>query len=206
MHTTVRYKDLRDPSIESSQFVYHLHELMHRKLVEKVGRGEYRLSAKGVILAQEFSSVTGNIRSATLSYTMIFLRSKVGKWYVLRRTKHPHIDMYACISGKIHLNETLAEAAQREMNDFAAGIDITLSYRGYASVMVQQGDQTTHITGPVWFADNLDEIELKEVRQGTPQWVDWKTLPYEQFIPGWKEIVEMIESGTPSYLDLSFTL
>lgn len=205
---SLRYSELRDPSMESSLFMYHLNELVRQKLVHKVGRGEYALAPAGVMLAQTFSGETGKPRMGVLSYTLLFLRSDKGRWFVLERTKHPYVGMYACISGKLHMNETLAEAAQRELNDFTLGKFATaeLEYKGYASVMIQKGEQTTHISGPVWFADNVAEIELAPVRHGIPLWMDWEAVAYERFIPGWKEIVQMIEQNKPDYLDLAFVL
>jgi hypothetical protein len=205
MHASVRYKDLRDPLIESSQFAYHLHELIKQQLVVKLGRGEYSLTPKGVMLAQDFSSETGKLRSAPQTYSLLFLRSKTGKWYVLERTKHPYIGMYACISGKVHFHETLAEAAARELRDFTMGkVTATPQYCGYASVLIKYSEQQTHVTGPVWFVDGVEETLLEPVRQGIPDWKHWETCDYEQFIPGWAEIVAMIESGKPGLLDLNF--
>lgn len=201
-----RYSELRDPIMESSLFMYHLNELIRQKLVQKVGRGEYALAPAGIMLAQTFSGETGKPRQGVLGYTLLFIRSDKGRWFVLERTKHPYVGMYACISGKLHMNETLNEAVQREMADFTNGQlnTVDVEYRGYASVMIQKGEQITHIAGPVWFADNVPEVELLPVRHGVPSWMDWKAEAYERFIPGWKEIVEMIEGGTPAYLDLAF--
>ena len=205
MHASVRYKDLRDPLIESSQFAYHLNELIKQKLVIKLGRGEYALTSKGVMLAQDFSSETGKLRAAPQTYTLLFIRSKTGKWYVLERTKHPYIGMYACISGKVHFHETLAEAAARELHDFTNGaITAAPKYYGYASVLIKYGEQETHVTGPVWFVDDVEETIMEPVRQGIPSWMNWQEADYAQFIPGWAEIVAMIESGEPGLLDLKF--
>lgn len=204
---TVRYKDLRDPTIESSLFAYHLKELIANKVVEKVGRGEYCLAPKGITLAQQFSGENKTLQSGPLTYTLIFLRSKTGKWLVMTRQQYPYIGRYACISGKLHMEETIEQAKQRELNHFTSGlIETDLMYKGYVSIMIQDHDNRTHITGPVWFADNVDEVDLPSVRQGSFVWADWKELDYEKFIPGWKEIVEMIESDSSLYLDLAFKL
>ncbi len=203
---TMRYSDLKDPAIESSLFVYHLKELIKRKLVEKTDNGEYRLTSKGAGLAQLFSSEMGKMRLGPLTYSLIFLRSNKNRWLVVKRKKHPHINKYACISGKVWPEETVESAAKRELHYFTGGnITAPLEYRGYASVMIQTKELRTHITGPIWFADNLEEIELPDLKHATPQWVEWQKLPYDEFIPGWKEIVAMIESSQKEYLDLSFS-
>lgn len=202
---TLRYKDLKEPGLEPSQFTYHLKELMKQKLVEKTEKGSYRLASAGVELAQHFSSTWKNLKEAPLSYTLIFLRTTDKRWFVIKRGKHPHINKYACISGKIHMDETLEQAAQRELHSQTIGaVNAALQYRGYVSVMVREQGYLTHITGPVWFADDIEPVALPPSAFGEIMWADWEKLPYGQFIPGWKEIVQMIESNQPSYLDLSY--
>ncbi len=202
---SLRYKDLKEPGLEPSQFTYHLKELMKQKLVEKNDTGAYRLASAGVELAQHFSSTWKNLKEAPLSYTLVFLRTTDKRWFIIKRGKHPHINKYACISGKIHMDETLEQAAQRELRGQTMGaVTVPLEYRGYVSVKVQEQGYLTHITGPVWFADNLDPVALPPSPYGDIMWVQWEKLPYGQFIPGWKEIVEMIENGGPLYLDLSY--
>lgn len=202
---TLRYKDLKDSSIESSQFVYHLNELIKRKLVEKVDKGLYALTPLGVMVAQNFSSDTRKVSLGVLTYTLVFLRSNKGRWLVVKRKKHPFYSMYACVSGKLHFNETLGAAAQRELREHTSGlIDCALTYKGYVSVMVKHGQQENHITGPVWFADSVEEVDLPELPNATPIWVSWQELSYTEFIPGWKEIIEMIEQDNQTFLDMHF--
>ncbi len=204
-NTELRYKDLKDPELEPSQFMYHMKELIRQKIVTKTPEGTYRLTGHGSELAQHFSSEAQNIRLGVLCYSLVFLRSDKGRWLVSTRRKHPHIHKYACISGKVHTEETLEQAAERELAQFTGGVITTqLVYKGSASVMVETPEYTTHIYGPVWFGDNVPEAEVPDVPHATSEWVDWKTLPYEKFIPGWKEIVEMIEKGSNQLLDLRY--
>jgi len=200
----LRYKDLKDPGLEPSQFTYHLRELIKEKLVEKTEERTYQLAPAGVELAQHFSSVKGNLNEAPLSYSLIFLRTTDKRWFIVKRAKHPHINKYACISGKMHVDETLKQAAKRELHNQTRGaVKTELEYKGYVSIMVRQKNFLTHITGPVWFADNVEPISLPQSLYGEIMWKDWRELPYGQFIPGWKEIVAMIENGGPGYLDFS---
>lgn len=203
---SLRYKELKDPSLEPSQFMYHLKSLIRRDLVAKNTDGAYSLTGSGAILAQYFSSEVSNIRLGVLTYSLIFLRSDKGRWLVLKRKKQPHINKYACISGKLHIDETLEEAAMRELAQHVGTTDLTLRYAGSASVLVRTNNYVTQIYGPVWFADNVSEEATQETKHATSLWADWTTLPYEEFIPGWKEIVAMIEKGVPQLLDLKFDM
>lgn len=203
---TQRYKDLRNPELESSQFMYHLRELMKLKLVEKTDDGYYKLAPKGVELAQHFSSALGNLNEAPLTYTLVFLKTKTNKWFALRRNKQPHIGKLACISGKMRMDENLLQAAHREIAAFTGLKDQQLEYIGFTSVLIRSKAARTHIAGPVWFIDNMEEIDLPKTATGKGEWIDWEKVDYVEFIPGWREIVEMIESGKPAYLDLEFDL
>ncbi len=207
-HDVAKYSDICIKSIEPSLFMYHLKELIKMGLVERVDKGRYRLTRQGLTTNQSFSSEKKNIRIAPLSYTLIFAKSEDNKWLVLKRYKQPYIFKLGCLSGKIHLGETVSEAARREWFDFMESRDVELVYRGYVSVLIND-DQgiITHITGPVWFVDNVKRNWNEKLsRHGQLSWVDWSELDYLQFIPGWKEIVEKIESEDSFMLDLSFTI
>lgn len=208
-HDVMRYSDLVIKGIEPSQFMYHLKDLMRMGLVEKVEKGKYKLTKDGIRASQSFSSEKKDITSSPLTYTLIFARSSKGRWLVLERHKHPYINMFGCISGKVHIEETLDEALRREWTDFM-GLELdSAQYRGYASVLIKDAGQVlTHITGPVWFIDGVEELWLeKEARHGKLYWVDWEQLDYKRFIPGWKElVVELEDPAKPFILDMSFSL
>jgi DNA-binding transcriptional ArsR family regulator len=206
---SVRYSDLVIKTVEPSQFMYHLKELMRMGLVEKVEKGRYRLTKDGIRASQAFSSTKKNITVSPMTYTLIYARSNKGKWLVLERHKHPYINMYGCISGKVHIDEMLTDAFEREWKDFIGTSIPNRQFKGYASVLITDNDEVlTHIAGPVWFVDGIDEDwSEKEAVHGQLSWVNWQELDYDKFIPGWKEIVDQIESSNvPFLLDLSFSL
>lgn len=208
-YDVARYADIHIKTIESSQFMYHLKELISRGLVEKVEKGRYRLSAKGIALSQNFSSEQKDLRLSPLTYTFILARSNKGNWLIWNRGQQPFINMYGTLSGKVHMDETLTEAAQREWCEQVNTRVPNLVYKGQISVLLKQdGVTATHIAGAIWFVDNCkQEWETLETKKGTLSWIDWTTLPYDKFIPGWKEIVEAIESSEyPFLLDLELPL
>lgn len=201
----LRYSQLKDPLLESSQFVYHLNELVRRGLIEKFDRGKYRLSKEGISLAQHFSSEKNALRVGVLSYSMIYVRSETGKWLLVNRKKQPFFGFYASLSGKIHMGETLKQAAEREVS--VLGLEkLDLKYAGYISILINGENIETHITGPIWFIDNCPEFDTSKISKRSLSWENWQDLPYKKFIPGWKESVAVVESGKPDFLDLKFSL
>lgn len=208
-HDIAKYSDLVIKDVEPSQFMYHLKQLIRDGLIEKVGKGQYRLSREGILASQGFSAEHKNMVLAPLTYTMIFARNSKGKWLIMKRLKQPYINKYACLSGKLHMSETLRSAAGREWQEHVSPTVPDMQYRGYASILfMKDNNVVTHITGPVWFAGDVDaEWDEKQTKTGFFQWVDWKQLDYTQFIPGWEELVNAIEgSPEPFMLDLSFKL
>jgi DNA-binding transcriptional ArsR family regulator len=207
-YDVAKYSDICIKSVEPSLFMYHLKELIKMGLVEKVDKGRYQLTRKGLATNQSFSSEKKNIRISPLSYTLIFAKSKDNKWLVLKRHKQPHIFKLGCLSGKIHLGETAEQAANREWHDFTELTGYKLECKGYVSVLINDNQGViTHITGPVWFVDDVkSEWSEKLSRHGLLTWMNWEEIDYDEFIPGWREIVEKIESNDTFMLDLSFTL
>lgn len=204
-----RYSELVIKTIEPSQFVYHLKELIRMGVVEKIDKGRYRLSREGIKISQNFSGSTRNITVAPLTYNLIFARSVKGRWLVLERRKQPYFNMLGCISGKVHMEETLIEARDREWREFTTQPIPEFEYEGYTSVLIKQDNEVlTHIAGSVWFADKVEEVwSNREAIHGLLQWVDWRSIDYKKFIPGWKELIKPIELNEPPFiLDLSFNL
>lgn len=203
----MRYKDLKVDSIESSLFVYHLKELMRSSIIEKDKDGKYRLTKNGVTLSQHYSTEMSDMRFSVPSYTIIFARSIEGKWLMYKREKSPFVGFYSTISGKMHHGESLQISLSRELGEvFAKDMNVEPRFVCYSSIIIHgaESDATTHITGPIWFLDKVDQSLINtQYQKGTLLWEDWEKLPYDQFIPGWSEIIDQIESGDQSILDLN---
>jgi hypothetical protein len=206
----LRYKDLRILDIESSQFVYHLKELIKSGVVEKLETGQYRLAQSGMTLAQGYSLELNNFRITVPSYTVVFCKSIQGRWLVFRRNREPLMGLLSAISGKYHQFETAQKSVECELSeclDEPQGLDPECI--GSASIIIHNlsTKSATHITCTVWFVDSVDEAKLvKDYPKGRLFWCDWQQEPYDDFIPGWAELIEMIELRNTNFLDLEFTL
>lgn len=201
----LRYSDLKDKGMESSLFMYHLKKLQSDQIVDKLPDGHYCLSPKGVALAQNFSKDQDAGTLGVLTYSLVWVRSVNGKWLIAKRSKHPHYGKLACISGKLHSGEPLLDSANRELSEATDGkIAGALRYSGYVSVIIENGASSTHITGPIWFLDDIEEVNIGDCSDSDLFWADWRELDYKEFIPGWGEIIEAIESGNTGLLDLRF--
>lgn len=206
----LRYKDLKLDSIESSLFVYHLKELIKSSIIEKDKDGKYRLTQRGVTLSQHYSSETDDIRLAVPSYTIIMVRSVNGRWLLYKREKAPFVGRYSTISGKMHHGESLTNSLERELREVLTVIDdVKPHFVCYSSIIIHgaESDATTHITGPIWFLDNIKESFINShYKKGTLLWHDWKSLDYSEFIPGWREIIDRVATNDHAILDIEIAI
>ena len=204
---SLRYSELKPKEIEANLFMYHLKELMKMGLVEKDDKN-YRLTESGKMLATKFSVREVGIRQMPSTLSIIVLRASDGSWLLYERKRQPYIGWLGWPSGKIHMGETLNEAGRREASEKCGYEDIDLHLLGNFSLVTKgiPSDFVNHVIGYVWFAEVAEKREF-ENHAGHTFWVDdWRSLDYERFIPGFKEIVAEIESSrTPFSLDLCFS-
>lgn len=207
---SMRYADIKIDGVESSLFVYHLKELMRASMVEKDERGKYRLTKLGVTLSQHYSEKLDDIRMAVPGYTVVFLRSDKGNWLMYQREKAPFVGFYSTISGKMHHGETLQKSVQREMEEcLVIENNVSPELVCFSSIVIHgaESNATTHIVGPVWFADEVDESLINQkYHKGQLLWKRWVDIPYQQFIPGWKELLRVIKNRDTAMLDLEMTV
>lgn len=112
----LRNRDMRPPNVESNLYQYHLLQLQREGYVEKDEQG-YKLSARGLAYADRHSTTLKKTRSQPKLITVLFVVND--KEQILLHPKHrqPFKDTLSLPSGKIHLDETVFEAAQREFKE-----------------------------------------------------------------------------------------
>lgn len=201
---SLRYSELKPKELEANLFMYHLKELIKMGLVEKIDK-TYALSYKGRTLATKFSIREQGIRSMPSAISVIVLTAPDGQHLLYRRLRQPYINTLGFPSGKIHLGDSLRTAAYRELDE-KCGYDDTveLEYRGVFNLVenTQEGLKN-HIIGHVWTGEPRDKKTLQN-HAGETYWSDWKSENYDEFIPGFKEIIEALDKKSFFGLDLHF--
>jgi 8-oxo-dGTP pyrophosphatase MutT (NUDIX family) len=203
---SMRYSELKPKEIEANLFMYHLKELMKVGLVEKLEK-RYTLTAAGRSTATRFSIREQGIRIMPSAISVLVLESTDGDQLLYRRRRQPYIGALGFPSGKIHLGDTLKVAAYRELDEKCGyhQEDFELTYRGvFNLVEYEETGLKNHIIGHVWHG-TVGDKKVFENHAGVTFWADWKVYPYEDFIPGQKEIIEALDAkkffGIEIYVD-----
>ena len=188
---TLRYSELKPKELEANLFMYHLKELIKMGLVEKKDRA-YALSQKGRTTATRFSIREQTIRVMPSTLSVIALQSNEGLWCLYKRKRQPYIGSLGFPSGKIHLGDSLADAAYRELEEKCGYVrDVHLEWKGTFNLVEneQDGSLKNHVIGQVWHGF-VKEKKIAENHAGVTFWDDWTSLDYTDFIPGFKEIIQ----------------
>lgn len=106
--------------LTSDHFMFHINRLVELELVERVGRGQYRLTINGKEYANRLDTDERTIeRQAKISVLLVPLRERAGtdetEYMIHRRLKQPFYGRYGFMSGKIRWGESIEEGAAREL-------------------------------------------------------------------------------------------
>lgn len=112
------YAQLQKPTaLSSDHFNFHMSRLIEIGLVEKVVRGQYRLTPKGKEYANRLDTDKNTVeRQPKTAVILAIERERNGiKEYVFQeRLKNPYYGFWGLPSGKIRWGETILQAAARE--------------------------------------------------------------------------------------------
>lgn len=138
-------KALVPANVESNLYQYHLLQLQKEKYVEKVTDG-YTLTDRGLAYADKHSTSLKKTRSQPKVITTIFVTNQAGEILLVPKKRQPFMGVMNLPSGKIHLNETIEEAAQREIQEKVANYlsphTLQLEHIGIAHMTIKQNGYT----------------------------------------------------------------
>jgi ADP-ribose pyrophosphatase YjhB (NUDIX family) len=203
---SLRYSELKPKDIEANLFMYHLKELMKMGIVDKID-GKYQVSKQGSNTATRFSIREQGMRIMPAAISVIALKAQDGQWLLYKRSRQPYIGSLGFPSGKVHLGDALQDAAYRELDEKCGytRTEIKLAHRGVFNLVVHEPDTSlkNHIIGQIWYGVVSEKKEFAN-HAGQTFWADWTNENYDEFIPGFKEIIEALESPDFFYLDMKF--
>lgn len=117
-HPAAGYSALQKPTdLTSDHFNFHIARLVELHLVEKISRGQYRLTPRGKEYANRLDTDNNTIERQPKAAVILALeRTRDGKTeYVFQeRLKNPYFGFWGLPSGKIRWGETIIETAARE--------------------------------------------------------------------------------------------
>lgn len=115
------YAQLQKPTgLTSDHFNFHIQRLIELGLVEKVDRGQYRLTMKGKEYANKLDTDEKTIeRQPKVAVLLGIERERDGQreYVIQERTKNPYFGYRGLPSGKIRWGQTILETAARELEE-----------------------------------------------------------------------------------------
>ena len=109
------YAQLQKPTkLSSDHFNFHIARLVEIGYVEKVRRGQYRLTPRGKEYANKLDTDRNTIELHPKSGVILAIQ-KGDKFLFQERLKHPYYGFYGFPSGKIRWGETILQTAAPEL-------------------------------------------------------------------------------------------
>jgi ADP-ribose pyrophosphatase YjhB (NUDIX family) len=184
-----RYRDLKPSKAESNLFVYHLKKLTREGYIGKKGTA-YVLTAAGNRYVDKLSLASFEPRSQPKIVTVVICTNKEGKYLIYTRKREPFYGMKGFPYGKIHVGETIGEAADRELYE-KCGITASLVHKGDMYLTIHKGGElVTAMLCHIFLGAN-PEGAAKTTASGECSWEDIRTVQTHSFIPGFLEMLEL---------------
>ena len=115
------YADLQKPTgLTSDHFNFHISRLVELGLVEKVGRGRYRLTTKGKEYANKLDTDNKTIERQPKVAVLLAVERQRGnepEYLFQERTKNPYFGYWGFPTGKVRWGETILQTAERELEE-----------------------------------------------------------------------------------------
>lgn len=189
-----RYSELKDEKIEGNLFSYHLKGLLRKGYI--IHKKElYSLSSEGKHLVSRLSLENLDERIQPVIVTTIIIQKKDGEYLLYRRKKEPFFDHVCFPYGKIHLDEPIEEAAERELRE-KTGYTTKLNHRGDVYMTVHDKNelisQTLH---HIFTGSKLKEEIIKECPGGECFWGSLDEVDKKYILPGVKNILELVKKN-----------
>lgn len=140
LNPDMRYARLKPVDVEGNLFMYHLGKVIDAGWVHKRADGLYELTADGKLYADRLSLKTLTPRAQPRIVTLMAITNPAGEWLLYRRQRQPLMGMVGFPYGKVHLGETIEQAAARELKE-KTGLAAELVHRGDGYATIHQGGQ-----------------------------------------------------------------
>ncbi len=197
----LRYSQIRPERTESNLFAYHLKQLIKDGYLNKIDK-YYQLAPKGKFYVDRLSLSSLKTRQQPKIVTLIDISNSKGQNLIYRRPHQPYIGMLGFPSGKIHLDEPIMEAAKREVREKLHIKSPELHHRGMVYLSILENDiLISQILAHVFTGVSEVEFDTHDPLNKQRFWGKYKDYQASEFIPGYEEIIGMINSSQVLFFD-----
>jgi 8-oxo-dGTP pyrophosphatase MutT (NUDIX family) len=187
------YAGMRPDGVESNHFAYHLEQLLRAGLIAKHDK-QYSLSPQGLRAVDRMSQTAMVDRLQPHIVTVIDITTPDGQTLLFKRRFQPYIYRTGFPLGKTHYDETIAEAAARELHEKTGLRDIPLTYRGDAYVDAMQAGQTiSKILCHIFHGEVPAPLSTTPPSaRGECLWADAASFSEHEVMPGFHQIKQLL--------------
>lgn len=203
----LRYSQLKPSHIESNHFMYHLKSLIRAGMIQKRTDGAYGLTQEGKLYADRVNLRTLKLRRQPKIVTLVAVQNDEGQWLLYTRNHQPLINQTGFPYGKLHIGETVHEAAVRELSE-KTGLVCDLVHRGDGYVIIhEEGEPVSQICFHLFYG-TCPAGEMKtETHYGTVRWSndqdDFKKPP---FMASMSDLIHLLETEKQRFfVELTYT-
>jgi ADP-ribose pyrophosphatase YjhB (NUDIX family) len=194
------YAELRPDGVESNHFAYHLDQLLRQNSIVKEDR-KYRLSTAGLSLVDKLSQQDMRHRSQPHIVTAVDLTNEAGETLLFTRNFQPYFHLAGFPLGKTHIEETVAQAAERELQEKTGLTGVPLVQRGLAYIEAkQQGITISKVLYHIFHAEVTGRPPTQTpAHRGTCAWADHTTYEPTELMPGFLKIKALLAQPGPLF-------
>jgi ADP-ribose pyrophosphatase YjhB (NUDIX family) len=185
-----RYADLKPTDVEGNLFMYHLRQLMQAEIVCKTPLGQYELSSAGKVYADRLSLKSLSPRQQPRIVTLIACSNQAGEWLLYQRLRQPLINTIGFPYGKIHVGETILQAAHRELKE-KTGLTAELEHRGDGYISIYQAEQLVSQVMFHFFLGTSPSGRLRSTKVGRPFWSAIEKVSTAQLLPSVPDLLRL---------------
>jgi ADP-ribose pyrophosphatase YjhB (NUDIX family) len=171
--------------LSSDHFTFHINRLVELGLVERVGRGNYRLTARGKEYANRLDTDNNTVeRQPKVAVLLAIERERAGRTEYLfqERLKQPYFGFWGVPSGKIRWGETIVETAARELME-ETGLVAAHEIAGVYHEHVYQQESGELLEDKVFFVVHCTEVDGQLVERYEGGRNAWMTVEEAERLP-----------------------
>ena len=144
IHGKHRFSELQPDGVENNLYQYHLQRLIGSKIVAKADDG-YTLTPMGYQIAAQWSTDLQSVRLQPVVVVMNLIFNQKGEVLVVERHKEPFINTLSPPFGKVHYEESLAEAAVRDLHEKTGITNVSLQPIGVIELRTDGMHTIAHV-------------------------------------------------------------
>jgi ADP-ribose pyrophosphatase YjhB (NUDIX family) len=202
------YAQMQKPTgLNSDHFNFHIQKLIEIGYVEKIARGQYRLTIKGKEHANKLDTDNNTIERQPKVAVQLIVEKKIdGKTHYImqERLKQPYYGFWGYPTGKIRWGETIVECAERELLE-ETGLTADFKICGLHHEIVYQQENNDLLEDKMFFiihCTNIKGVLKDEFEGGRNKWLSKTEIKNLKKVFG--QQIEKIEitQGKKQYIEL----